>query len=110
MLDDEGPALNRVNAVQQHYSQTKKDIQMLEALVSALSNIDERVQALQAYYQTHWRDDVDAMRKDITALKAHEQTVEQGEYSVLGEDTLWNTLEEYRDAKKALLQLMAQLV
>lgn len=102
-------ALARTNKMQALHSEVMQDIQAIIKTAKALPEIKARVHELEVYYQTHWLEDVEAVKQNV-AMNSRQQAIKKGEYSILGEDTLWNTLEQYHEANRALLQAIAKLI
>lgn len=102
--------LERINDMQGLHTEVARDVQAIQAMVNELPEIKKRADKLQMYYQTQWQEDEETITKDDSALEAHQHLVPEGEYSILGQDTLWNTFEEYADANKALLKAIVELV
>lgn len=99
--------IERVSDMQQLYAQSLADLRMLQEVADALPAIKQRMAALDSYYQQQWADDSDALSANKAHLDAHYARLPKGHYSVMGEDTLWNHLDEYHRLLKGLIQQMA---
>lgn len=102
--------LDRTIQVQSLHSDVVQDIQAMKTMVEALPNIKKRMDELHAYYQTQWLEDVETIEQDSATLAEHQAFVPEGEYSILGEDTLWHDLEAYHEESRALLRAIVELI
>lgn len=89
--------------MQQLYEQLAADVQTLQTLNQRMPELRAQIQRLRELYQCDWLESVDELKKDSTAWERVYHMPTSGQYSVLGEDTIWDTLDEMNQASKQLL-------
>jgi len=105
--------LNKLRAMQTLYAQIDQDNKAIEAFTQFLIESKQRCDALSEFYENEWLDVVEEdewrVEKGLPSLgiEVYESSEPNGKYSILGEDTIWNTLSENR---QILLELLKTLV
>jgi hypothetical protein len=107
--------LKRLIAMQALCVQVEQDNEKIYALSEFLEEARKRQTELQDFYQDEWHDflfDKDGEeKKDAEALgEALCKYIPEGHYSILGEDTIWNTIVDHRDALLKLLKTIVPMI
>lgn len=103
-------AERKLGQMQALYEQLDAELHHLQALNQRLPEIRTQLARLRELYQCDWLESVDALKSDQTAWERVNQMPHNGYYSVLGEDTIWNTLEGLEQETKHLLHQLIDLL
>lgn len=105
--------LNKLRAMQTLYARIDQDNKAIEDFTKFLIESKQRCDTLSEFYENEWQDVVEEddsrVEKGFPSLgiEVYESSEPNGKYSILGEDTIWNTLSENR---QILLELLKTLV
>jgi len=107
--------LNRLIAMQNLCVQVEQDNEKINAFTRFLVEASQRQTELLDFYQDEWLDflfDKEGEEKeDVQALGAAlSKYIPAGHYSILGEDTIWDTIVDHRDALLQLLKTMVPMI
>ncbi|UJF24367.1 DUF4298 domain-containing protein [Suttonella sp. R2A3] len=103
-------AFNTLLEMQRLYTELTQDAVELRAFVETLERIDQRYQALSTFYQDHWLALVESDCLSEAQQHALDEAVAPNTYSILGEDTIWNTISEIHQNYLTLLKSLAQKI
>ena len=90
-------------------TQVEADARTLRDMVAAVESIRARYQSLSESYQADWQRLADDEKLSPSQRQQEEldSMVAEGGYSVLGQDTIWNALEDVRSEIGALQKALA---
>ena len=100
----------KLNDIQQHYEQLHNDIQALQELNQRLPDIRQRMSELLSYYQNDWMLDVEKIEQQPDLARRIDESVTEGHYSVLGQDTIWNLLDDAQRESKEMIKHLVDLL
>jgi hypothetical protein len=98
--------LQRLLAMQTLCERVEGTAQELEAAVQKIAVLQQEAQALQDFYQHEWLE----LISDERLSEADRQAVQSAAtgYSVLGQDTIWDALEQVRAVQVRLIKQLVQ--
>ena len=108
--------LNKLRAMQTLYARIDQDNKAIEDFTMFLIESKERCDTLSEFYENEWLDVVEEddrrLEKGLPSLgiEVYESSEPNGKYSILGEDTIWNTLFDHHDALIALLKTVVGMI
>lgn len=94
-LDNE--VLSRLNLHQKMYDDLTKEVEDLHVFEKKFKEISEKMLTLSTYYQEDWMRDVDSIKNTEKAL----------DYTILGQDAIWNLLSDHYQFNKKMLKVLA---
>lgn len=94
-LDNE--VLSRLNLHQKMYDDLTKEVEGLHVFEKKFKEISEKMRTLSTYYQEDWMRDVDSIKNTEKAL----------DYTILGQDAIWNLLSDHYQFNKKMLKVLA---
>lgn len=97
----------RLQAMQTACTQVENDARTLHAFAATLTSICTRYQTLSASYQADWQRLVDAVPLSERQQRILDGMVAEDSYSILGQDVIWNALEDVRTAIEMLRHVLA---
>jgi len=108
--------LNKLRAMQTLYARIDQDNKVIEDFTKFLIESKERCDTLSEFYENEWQDVVEEddsrVEKGFPSLgiEVYKSSEPNGKYSILGEDTIWNTLVEHRYALLDLLKTLVPMI
>lgn len=100
----------RIDSIQQLNQQLVEDLAGLKALEEKLPAIVERIEALKIYYESSWLGDTELAERYPDSVGQHFRTLRPSQYSILGQDTIWDTLTDHREVAIALIRLLVRAI
>lgn len=100
----------KLTDIQQRYEQLHDDIQTLQELNQRLPQIRQRMSELLSYYQNEWMIDVEQLEQTPDLERRLYDLASEGHYSVLGQDTIWNLLDDTQRESKAMIKNLVDLL
>ena len=80
----------------------------MQELNQRLPDIRQRMSELLSYYQNDWMLDVEKIEQQPDLARRIDESVTEGHYSVLGQDTIWDALEQVRAVQVRLIKQLVQ--
>lgn len=100
----------KLTDIQQRYEQLRTDIDALTELNQRLPEIRQRMTELLNYYHNDWMLDVEKIEQQPDLARRIDAAATAGHYSVLGQDTIWNLLEDTQQESKAMIKHLVDLL
>ncbi len=100
----------KLTKIQQNYEQLQSEIQALQELNQRLPDIHKRLSELFNYYQNDWMLDIEQVETNPELAKRLMERVSEGHYSILGQDTIWNLLDDTQRESKEMIKHLVDLL
>ncbi|MDO5650802.1 MAG: DUF4298 domain-containing protein [Moraxella sp.] len=99
--------LNKLISMQQLNDQISTYTLQMQQMMDTLQTMQQACDELTAFYTDEWIELYDQVENDLDVNTKLNAAKAKHAYSILGQDTIWNTLEEAQDTKIDLLKLLA---
>lgn len=94
----------KICEMQKLYSELNIEIEQMKEFEANFNNLQSRMDKLITFYQNEWLDFLDCIETENELLKSHYESLDENEYSILSEDTVWNLLTSYEEIKRNILK------
>lgn len=91
-------------------SELEFDLKKLIAFKKYLNDVNKRYKGLSDLYHTHWQRLTESELLDSEQRMQIEAMVTEGEYSIFGQDTIWNVLSDIHIEYTQLLKSLAKKI
>lgn len=98
----------KVSEYQSLYNEILEDIKYLKEVNKNLPKIEKRMVKMAAYYDKSWLAHSEEVLSDKEAYARHKKEVKMGTYSILSQDTIWNTMQDERDEIVKILKYISK--